>query len=182
MKGTRRDILLRLEVWLEDEQARRAFWLNGLQGYGKSAIAQTSEIYFAGGTLGASFFCSRESDDRSNAQLMLPTLTFQLAHRHPQFREELLKPLRTNPDADAGQESLDSQMEKMIVAPFEATQIRTLIIINALDECKDQEPYSAILVVLSEYADRIPNVKFFIAARPWEGGIFSPSSCRRSTL
>ena len=63
-------------------------------------------------------------------------------------------------------------MEKLIVSPFEATQIRTLIIIDALDECKDQEPYSAILVVLSKYADRIPNVKFFIAARPWEGGIF----------
>jgi len=172
MKGTRRDILLRLEEWLEDEQARRVFWLNGLPEYGKSAIAQTfADICFADGTLGASFFCSRESDDRSNAQLILHTLAFQLAYRYPQFREELLKLLRTNPDA--GQESLDSQMEKMIVGPFEATQIRTLIIIDALDECKDQEPYSAILVVLSKYAERIPNIRFFIAARPWEGGIFN---------
>ena len=47
-----------------------------------------------------------------------------------------------------------------------ATQVPTLIIIDALDECKDEEPASAILSVLSRYASRIPHVKFFITGRP----------------
>ena len=59
---------------------RPIFWLNGLAGTGKSTIAQTaSERMFAEGSLGASFFCSRSVEDRSDLQLTFPTLAFQLA-------------------------------------------------------------------------------------------------------
>jgi len=165
LKGTRADVLLQLERWLKDEQDHRVFWLNGLAGTGKSTIAQTfAEIGFADGKLGASFFCSRDFEDRSNLQAIFPTLAFQLAYRYLPFRERLLRVLRSNPGV--GRESLCSQMEKIIVGPLEASRIRTLIIIDALDECKDEEPASAILSVLSRYVDEIPNVKFFITGRP----------------
>jgi len=165
LRGTRRDILLQLEEWLEDEQRQRVFWLNGLAGTGKSTIAQTfAEITFAEGKLGASFFCSRDFKDRSNIQAIFPTLAFQLAYQYPLFREQLLQVLRANPGI--GHESLCSQLEKIIVGPFKATSIQTLIIIDALDECKDEEPASAILSVLSRYVDEIPEVKFFITGRP----------------
>ena len=141
------------------------FWLNGLAGTGKSTIAQTfAEIGFADGKLGASFFCSRDFEDRSNLQAIFPTLAFQLAYRYLPFREELLQVLRANPGV--GRESLSSQMEKIIVGPLKHTHIRTFIIIDALDECKDEEPASAILSVLSRYVNEIPNVKFFITGRP----------------
>ena len=163
--GTRGDVFLELDQWLKDEQDQHVLWLNGLAGTGKSTIAQTfADICFADGNLGASFFCSRDFDDRSNLRAIFPTLAFQLAYRYPQFREELLKLLKTNPDV--GRESLYLQMEKLIVAPFEATQIQTLVIIDALDECKDENPESAILFVLSKHVDQIPNVKFFITGRP----------------
>lgn len=101
LRGTRRDVLRQLEDWLEDERGRRVLWLEGIAGQGKSAIAQTfAEVTFAEGKLGASFFCSRESDDRSNTQVIFPTLAFQLAHRYPWFQEELLKLLRTNLKSD----------------------------------------------------------------------------------
>src|SRR5258708_18421310 len=94
MKGTRKDILSQLEGWWNDEQDKQVFWLNGLAGTGKSAIAQTfAEMSFAEGKLGASFFCSRGSDDKSNLRSILPTLAFQLAHRYPLFRKELLRVL-----------------------------------------------------------------------------------------
>jgi hypothetical protein len=57
-------------------------------------------------------------------------------------------------------------MEKLIVGPLRATDISTLIIIDALDECKDEEPASAILSILSRYVDKIPKAKFFITGRP----------------
>ena len=165
LRGTRKDVLLQLEDWLEDEQGQRVFWLNGLAGTGKSTIAQTfSEITFAEGKLGASFFCSRDFEDRSNIRAILPTLAFQLAYRYPRFREQLLQVLRANPGI--GRESLCSQMEKVIVSPLKAARIPTLIVIDALDECKDEEPASAILSVLSRYVDEIPKVKFFITGRP----------------
>ena len=165
LKGTRADVLLQLERWLKDEQDHRVFWLNGLAGTGKSTIAQTfAEISFADGKLGASFFCSRDFEDRSNLQTILPTLAFQLAYRYLPFREKLLRVLRSKPGA--GRESLCSQMERIIVGPLKAARIRTLSIIDALDECKDEEPASALLSVLSRYVDDIPNVKFFITGRP----------------
>jgi len=165
MAGTRRDVLFQLDNWSNDEQDKRVFWLNGLAGTGKSTIAQTfAEASFADGKLGASFFCSRYFDDRSNLRFIFPTLAFQLAHRYPRFREELLVILTSSPDVE--RETLCSQMEKLIVGPFQATEIQTLIIIDALDECRDEEPASAILSVLSRYIDEIPSIKFFITGRP----------------
>ena len=165
MKGTRRDVLLRLENWLNDEQDKHVIWLNGLAGTGKSTIAQTfAEVMFADGMLGASFFCSRYHEGRSNLQTILPTLAFQLARRYRRFREELLPVLMASPDV--GRESLCSQMEKLIVHPFQGTQIVTLVIIDALDECRDEEPASALLSVLARYLHKIPLVKFFITGRP----------------
>ena len=165
LKGTRKEVLLQIERWLTNEGDHRIFWLNGLAGTGKSTIAQTfAEIGFADGKLGASFFCSRDFEDRSNLQAIFPTLAFQLAYRYPRFQEELLRVLKVNPDV--GRESLNSQVEKVIVRPFAATKIPTLIVIDALDECKDKEPASALLSVLSRYVHEIPEVKFFITGRP----------------
>ena len=156
---------MEIERWVTDERGQRLFWLNGLAGTGKSTIAQTfAETNFAEGKLGASFFCSRGFADRSNLQMIFPTLAFQLAYRYPLFREKLLQVLKAVPEV--GRESLCSQMEKLIVGPLKAANVPTLIIIDALDECKDEEPASAILSILSRYMDEIPNAKFFITGRP----------------
>ena len=166
LEGTRKEVLLQLGNWLMDEQDKHVFWLNGLAGTGKSTIAQTfAEMSFTYGKLGASFFCSRDFEDRSNLQSIFPTLAFQLAHQYPSFREELLKILRAR-GPGIGRESLCSQMEKLIVGPLRTTHISTLIIVDALDECKDEDPASAVLSILSRYVDQIPQVKFFITGRP----------------
>jgi len=143
------DLLQQLEDWLENEQGQRVFWLNGLAGTGKSTIAQTfAEITFAEGKLGASFFCFRDFEDRSNIQPIFPTLAYQLACQYPPFQEELLQVLKK---FGTKCRSLCSQLETLIVGPFQALQTPTLIIIDALDECRDEEPVSAILSVLSCY-------------------------------
>jgi len=165
LEGTRKGVLKDIGDWFASEQGQRIFWLNGLAGTGKSTIAQTfAETTFADGKLGASFFCSRDFEDRSNLQMIFPTLAFQLACQYPPFREELLRVLKAHPDV--GHESLCSQMEKLLVGPLKATTIPTLIVIDALDECKDKEPASAILSILSRYVGQILSVKFFITGRP----------------
>ena len=165
LRGTRKEVLWEIEQWLIGQSGQHVFWLNGLAGTGKSTIAQTfAETAFADGKLGASFFCSRDFEGQSNLQAIFPTLAFQLARKEPLFRRELLQVLKADPDV--GRESLCSQMEKLIVGPLKIANISTLIIIDALDECKDEEPASAILSILSRYMDHIPNVKFFITGRP----------------
>ena len=165
MEGTRKGVLEDIEHWFTTEGDQCVFWLNGLAGTGKSTIAQTfAETTFKNGMLGASFFCSRDFEDRNSLQMIFPTLAFQLACRYPEFRKELLEILKERPDV--GHESLCSQMEKLLVGPLKTTHITTLFIIDALDECKDEEPASALLSVLSRYVDQTPNVKFFITGRP----------------
>jgi len=165
LKGTRKEVLWEIEHWLTDRWEQPVFWLNGLAGTGKSTIAQTfAKIAFADGRLGASFFCSRDFESQSNLQAIFPTLAFQLAYQEPLFQKELLQVLKRHPNVE--QESLCSQMEKLIVGPLKAANISTLIIIDALDECKDEDPASAILSVLSRYVKEVPTVKFFITGWP----------------
>ena len=165
LEGTRKEVLEEIECWLVDKQQQQIFWLNGLAGTGKSTIAQTfAETSSANGKLGASFFCSRNVEGRSNLKAIFPTLAFQLAYKYQPFQDNLLQVLKKSPDV--AQESLFSQMEKLIVSPLKSANIPTLIIIDALDECKDEEPASAILSILSRCVNQIPNVKFFITGRP----------------
>ena len=165
LKGTRENILNEIDLWAEGFEKSPIFWLNGIAGTGKSAIAQTvSERMFADGRLGASFFCSRGFEDRSNLQFIFPTLAFQLAHKYPGFRSSLVPLLQSNPDVL--NESLQEQMQKFLVDPLQSAAVSTVIVIDALDECKDEDSESAILVVLGRLAPKIPGVKFFITSRP----------------
>ena len=154
-----------IEQWTEDSEQSPIFWLHGLARTGKSAIAQTiAERLFANGRLGASFFCSSGSDDRSNLRLIFPTLAFQLAQQYPKFQPPLIHLLQSNPDITY--QSLQDQMEKFLVELLRSTDISTVIVIDALDECKGEDPESAILPVLGKFILEFPKVKLFITSRP----------------
>jgi len=57
-------------------------------------------------------------------------------------------------------------MKKLIVEPLTKSAISTVIVIDALDECKNDEPASVILSVLGQFVSQIPKVKFFLTGRP----------------
>ena len=167
LRGTRETVLNEIESWAKDFNRSPVFWLNGLAGTGKSTIAQTvGERVFADGLLGASFFCSRDFKDRSDLHFIFPTLAFQLAHKYPAFRSALVSLLQSNPDIVY--ESLHSQMGKLIAGPLKSAGVSAVIVIDALDECKDEEPSSAVLSVLGRFVGQIPRIKFFITGRPEE--------------
>jgi hypothetical protein len=97
-------------------------------------------------------------------QLIFPTLAAQLARNYPKFRSILVPLIRSDPGI--AYESLYNQMEKLIVQPLDESSISTVIVIDALDECEDEDPASAILSVLGRLVSEIPNVKFFLTGRP----------------
>ena len=165
LKGTREVILDRIELWAGDFKQCPVYWLNGLAGTGKSSIAKSiAERLFVDGKLGASFFCSRDFEDRRNLHLIFPTLAIQLARKYTKFRS-ILVPL-IQPDTNIAYEPLYDQMEKLIVQPLKKSGISTVIIIDALDECEDEDSASAILSVLGPMVSEIPEVKFFLTGRP----------------
>jgi NACHT domain len=165
LEGTRTAVLHEIEIWEVDGTKSSVYWLKGVAGCGKSAIAQTfAERSAVNGRLGASFFCSRDFPDRRNLRLIFPTLARDLAYRYPEFRAALVKTIRSNPDVE--HDSLAVQFEKLLVEPLKSTGLSMTIVVDALDECKDNDSVSAFLSVLSNYLDKIPNVKFFITGRP----------------
>ena len=165
LKGTRTAVLDEIELWTRDLGKPPVYWLNGLAGTGKSTISQTiAERTFADGRLGASFFCSRDFEDRSDLNLIFPTIAVQLARTYPEFRSTFVPLAQSDPEI--AYESLYGQMNRLIVQPLIKAAIPTVIVIDALDECKDDEPTSAILSVLGQFVTKIPKVKFFVTGRP----------------
>jgi hypothetical protein len=165
LKGTRGTVLNAVELWASDFDQSSVYWLNGLAGTGKSTIAKTiAERLFADGQLGASFFCSRDFEDRRNLQFIFPTLATQLARKYPKFRSVFVPLIQSDPEI--AYVSLYNQMKKLIVQPLNESTISTVIVIDALDECEDEESASAILSVLGRLVSEIPRVKFFLTGRP----------------
>jgi NACHT domain len=166
LEGTRTAVLQEIEDWEADGQDTSIYWLKGLAGCGKTAIAQTvAERSAAKGRLGGSFFCSRDFDDRRNLHLIFPTLAYQLARHHPTtFRPALAEVIRSSPDMR--HEKLEVQFEKLIIGPLESIDTPMTIVIDALDECKDKDPVSQFLSALARHANKIRNAKFFITGRP----------------
>jgi hypothetical protein len=136
-----------------------------LAGTGKSTIAQTiAERVFADGQLGASFFCSRDFSDRSNLHFIFPPSPSNSHAGTPNFDRSSSR--WCGQIQGIAHESLYNQMNKLIVEPLEESAISTVIVIDALDECKDEEPASAILSVLGQFVSQIPKVKIFLTGRP----------------
>ena len=152
-------------LWAKNPRDQNVYWLNGLAGTGKSTIAQSfAEMVAKEGILSASFFCSRDYLDRKELKNIFPTLAYQLACHYPHFQSHIISVIKKDPIL--AHASLVSQLENLLVNPLSGTNVSCVIIIDALDECIDNQPASAILSVLGRFAKQLPLVKFFITGRP----------------
>lgn len=169
LEKTRVKLLDTLQKWTDDAGAPPVYWLSGHAGSGKTTIAQTyAEVLAKIFRLGASFFCSRDSQQRSNLKMIFVTLAFQLARGRDAaslvYRPALLRALKKYPDI--GSLSLHNQLEHLIIIPAIESGLATVVIIDALDECRDKKLISTILDLLASNLGRIPHIKFFITSRP----------------
>jgi len=151
--------------WVKNPQGQTVYWLNGLAGTGKSTIAQSfSEMVSKEGILGASFFCSRDYLNRQELKKIFPTLAHQLACNYSHLQTHIINMIKQDPTI--AHTSLISQLENLLINPLSRERVSCVIIIDALDECIDDQPSSAILSVLGQFTRQLPLVKFFITGRP----------------
>ena len=169
---TSEKILVDLVAWAADTGDRSIFWLNGKAGIGKTTIAFTySQILDNLQILGASFFCSRLDTDSSNAKLIFPTLAYQLARHSAAASNALLNALQM--DRNVGHKSMRDQFLDLIATPTKvayegvSTPRPLIIVIDALDECDNQDDLSDALAIIRQYSPILP-LKFFITSRPEE--------------
>jgi hypothetical protein len=148
----------------------RVFWMNGpgSAGTGKSTIAYTvAQRCREQGILGASFFCSRDDAECSNPKLIFTTIVAQLASFHVQFKNELLKALQADPDIVYS--GISYQLDKLLVKPLMATRATfpfCVVVIDALDECRDDHATSLVLSALAHHILDLSPIKFLITSRP----------------
>ncbi|KAI0736084.1 hypothetical protein C8Q76DRAFT_668942 [Earliella scabrosa] len=152
---------------METSGDKPTFWINGVAGSGKSTIAQTiAQWCMDQDILAASFFCARDGN-RSNVQLIIPTIAYQLSSHSPAFRAALAAAIEADTDIHVAYAT--HQLRKLIVEPLKAVTeplTKFVVIVDALDECKDDAAVSVILTALSAHVDDLAPLKFIITSRP----------------
>ena len=174
MEGTRVFLLNDLERWSMDVKAHRIFWLDGMAGTGKSAIARSlCRFLRKKRLLGGSFFCLRGNESRANVRRILPTLAWFLASQDTHYRQSLLLILRDAPDVV--EYAVERQFELLVENPLRSVHVGKqdrqttrppfVLVIDALDECADAEAVAKLLKKLLSVSKSL-SIKFFLTSRP----------------
>ncbi|KAL5631867.1 hypothetical protein ACGC1H_000041 [Rhizoctonia solani] len=166
--NTREQVLRDLNVWKDSQDGEQVCWINGMAGTGKTTIANTlCSTLDHGHELGASFFCTRSMPTCRDVKLILPTIAHQLARFSSPFRSALLQVLDQDPEVHSKTPRV--QFKRMILGPLQQVMhtlpTRTVVVIDALDECNDGNGVEQILEMLLEHAPQLP-IKFLVSSRP----------------
>jgi hypothetical protein len=168
MKDTRVRILEDLRDWSQDMDAPRIFWLDGMAGTGKSAIAREfSRMMRNDQLLGGTFFCSRRGvAEQVDVKRILPTLCASLVFQDAEYKHSLLTVLDNSPISAST--NLDVQFEVLLEQPLSSRKgdpPSLVLIIDALDECSDENSTRDLLAKLISISPKLP-LKFFLTSRP----------------
>ncbi|CUA70026.1 WD repeat and SOCS box-containing protein 1 [Rhizoctonia solani] len=166
--GTREPQIAFLLDWVRDPSAGRTCWMNGMAGTGKTTIAYSVCAKLEQDSqLGASFFCSRVIQSCRQVKNIIPTISYQLARFSLLFRRALDKVLQSHPDVHT--RALSMQYEKLLVEPMQESQlslpIDVVVVIDALDECENENSLCQILDLLLSKSSTLP-IKFLVSSRP----------------
>ncbi|KAG8923247.1 hypothetical protein FRC02_011273 [Tulasnella sp. 418] len=169
LENTRVALLEEIFNWVNDPQGRPMFWLSGMAGTGKSTIARTvAKGLDDRGLLGASFFFSRDEEHRRSTARLFPTIAYQIARSVPSVREHIIAAA----EPDVCNAMLQKQIGKLIVGPLKATAAFTspiVIILDALDECENENHVTELLVLLSSALHSLRShidLKVMVTGRP----------------
>ncbi|KAF2688262.1 vegetative incompatibility protein HET-E-1 [Lentithecium fluviatile CBS 122367] len=170
LPNTRIELLHHIQGWAKDQSGKPIFWLNGAAGTGKSTIARTVARAFADQQLlGASFFFKKGEGERGEAKRFFTTIATQLAHRLSELRPAIKKAIDADPKI--AEKALKDQFEKLILQPLsEVSNLPALVlivIIDALDECEQDNDIRTILQLLSQTrGQKLVSLRVFVTSRP----------------
>ena len=170
MEGTREFLLSHITAWATDGSAQtganNTYWIYGLPGIGKTSLAHSicaslhDEKHLAGG-----FFCQRDDPNLSQPRNILPSLIYTLADSFPPFRIVVAERLRS--DTKLTPESMKDSLLLDCIRALPRHPMHALVfVIDALDECGDDQSRRILLRVLTDAAIQAPWLKIVITSRP----------------
>ncbi|KAG8778664.1 hypothetical protein FRC12_024868 [Ceratobasidium sp. 428] len=168
-QNTRQLILRELQDWASEPNSAKVYWMNGMAGTGKTTIAYSfCRILAASNQLAANFFCSRSLPECREVTRIVPTIASQLSFFCRPMRDVLSQVLESDPDVSIRQ--VTTQFEKLISEPLRSVKDKLpaglpVVVIDALDECSDQDNVRLFLSALLRFSEDLP-IKFFVTCRP----------------
>ncbi|KAF7967570.1 hypothetical protein HWV62_33771 [Athelia sp. TMB] len=173
LPGTCRNPIGELQNWaLQPSEGDNSniFWLHGMAGTGKSAIAATLARLFADlGRLGAFLAFDRSSPEQSHPSTVVQGFAHQISLFSARIGASIITSV--NDDARVLRAPLSQQFDRLIVQPI--TSIPDLhgegpivVVIDGLDECGKQLELASLLEVLVGQTKTLPsNLRFIITSR-----------------
>ncbi|KAF9442221.1 hypothetical protein P691DRAFT_501420 [Macrolepiota fuliginosa MF-IS2] len=172
--GTRKRLRSHISRWgVGKGSNRRMLWVLGPAAVGKSAVAQaTAEEFDEIERFGASFFFSRPNHI-SDPDWVIPTLVYQLATKHRQYKHIITQRLVDDPLIL--EKNRQVQFRKLMIEPFrilmteypDTVREPLLIILDGLDECEDKEAQVEFIDLISTHVrqvDKFP-LRWMICSR-----------------
>jgi hypothetical protein len=169
---TRVDLLRSVMEWADGTTNRCIFWLNGMAGTGKSTIARTIAQQFADQErLAASFFFTKGRGDLGHARNFFSTIAIQLATVSPLMRDYICEEVRNQPDI--ARKAMSEQWKRLILRPLRKVRDHQsppyffILVVDALDECDDQQDIQQILRVFAATKDLVTvGLRILVTSRP----------------
>ncbi|KAJ7660994.1 hypothetical protein B0H17DRAFT_953952, partial [Mycena rosella] len=158
-------------AWATDAGGPPIYLLSGLAGAGKSAIARSfARLLEDHSVLGATFFCSRISEARSNVAGIIPSIAYHLALRSQPYGQALIDAMKKAPGVSFNLRSPAIQFTSLIMQPMEHLPrpfgTPLIVIIDALDECSSFNAVNDLVGFLVRSGPNSMNtLKFFISSR-----------------
>jgi hypothetical protein len=186
-------VLAEIRAWIHNvEDEKCVFWLSGMAGTGKSTIARTiARELHESGHLGASFFFSCGGGDVGNARLFVTTIARQLAasrnlivDRTQALRVGISEAVSDHPDIV--RKTRQDQWKVLIIEPISQLDSRVgvlevfkrmiffhppsrilVIVVDALDECEEENDMKNILQLLTQAGDLTAvRLRIIVTSRP----------------
>lgn len=163
--GTRKNILEDIFAWSQEKTGSKTlFWLHGHAGMGKSSIASSvCRKFKQDGTLGAHFFCKRDSDHRS-AKYALNTIIHHLALRSKSYGRIVARAIKA--DDQLPNLSLKDRYTQLIENPIHKPAKALFVVVDALDECEKGAERGQLLTCLREMSRIVPWLNVIVTSRP----------------
>ena len=170
MEGTRESLVNHIMAWVTNKSGQKdegnMYWIYGLPGIGKTSLANSmcASLHEERRLAGA-FFCRRDDPNLSEPRNILPTLIYKLAETFPPFRTVVADRLRsdTNLTPESMKDSLFLDFLRNL--PRHPKQV-LVFVIDALDECGDDQSRRVLLKSLADAAAYAPWLKLIITSRP----------------
>jgi hypothetical protein len=172
LPNTRQAIIDEIMAWANQPastELSKIFWLTGVAGSGKSAIAHTVAHRFqAMARLGSSFCFDVASQAVRGPQHLFSTISWDLGNFDLVWKQALWNVIKEAPSLHSSL-SVTEHFENFLLKPSKMLKMAgpIVIVIDALDECGDPAARKSLLSVLGRRIMELPsNFRILITSRP----------------